>query len=115
MCKSIHFSIYIRKPYVFFPLLATTGAASVAQYRRFSLQFCDFLYQNEDVLNIFHINPRYFSLLSFFVKKIVLVFIFPLEAIYIRKPHIFFPLLATTGAASLAQYCSDALILAAVF
>ena len=67
------------KPHVFFSLLATTGAASRAHMRRFSLQFCDFLYQNEDVLNIFHINPRYFSLLIKKKKKIVLVSIFPLK------------------------------------
>ena len=36
----------------FFPLLATTGAASIAHMRRVSFEFCDFLYQNEDMLKI---------------------------------------------------------------
>ena len=51
--------------------------ANLPQMRRFSLQFCDFLYQNEDVLNFIRIDPRYFSLLMKKKKKIVLVFIFP--------------------------------------
>ena len=33
--------IYIRKPHVFLPLLAATGAASIPQMRRFSLEFCE--------------------------------------------------------------------------
>ena len=44
MCKSIHFSIYITNPYVFFSLLATTGAASTAQYRLFSFAFFETCY-----------------------------------------------------------------------
>jgi len=45
MRQSIHFSMYIRKHYVFVsPLLATRGAASVPQMRRVSFEFCDFEY-----------------------------------------------------------------------
>ena len=39
MCKSIHCLIYITNPYVFVSLLATTGAASIAQNRLFSFEF----------------------------------------------------------------------------
>ena len=39
MCKSTHFGIYIRKPHVFLPLLATTEAASMPQYRLFLIGF----------------------------------------------------------------------------
>ena len=42
----------IRKMHMFFPLLATTGAASLPHMRRVSFEFCDFLYQNEDMLKI---------------------------------------------------------------
>ena len=43
MCKSTHFRIYIRKPHVFLPLLATTGAASMAQMPWLFLEFLNLL------------------------------------------------------------------------
>ena len=43
--KSIHFLlIHITNPYVFLSLLATTGAASVPQYRLFSFEFFEKVY-----------------------------------------------------------------------
>ena len=44
MCKSIHFSIYIRKPLCFFPLLAKSGAVRLPQYRLFSFEFFEKAY-----------------------------------------------------------------------
>ena len=87
--------------HVFFPLLATTGAARCRQLRRFSLQFCDVLYQKRCVSNIFHINPRYFSLLSFFIMFWIL-----------HKETLFF--FSTIGDDGSHQYCSDTAMLAAV-
>ena len=41
-------------PNVLLPLLATTGAASIAHMRRVFLEFFDFLYVNDDDRKIFH-------------------------------------------------------------
>ena len=49
-------------PNVLLPLLAATEAARCPHMRRFSLQFCDFLHQNEDCWKIFHIKRNGFSL-----------------------------------------------------
>ena len=115
------FWIYIRKPYVFSPLLATTGAASIPHMRRFSLQFCDFLYQNEELLKIFHINPRCFRFLTkmqntmhlflfFFITKMKNKIHHPHD--YDDYTHRIFP---TIGDDGIRQVPSDAAILAAVF
>ena len=107
--------IYIRKPHVFVPLLATTGAASIAQMRRFSLQFCDFLYQNEALLNIFHINPRCFRFLTKMKNKMHLFLFFFITKMknkihhpydYDDYTHKIFPTIGDDGS---RQYCSVSL------
>ena len=106
---SLHFPFgsHLHKETAYFlSTVGDDGSASAPQLRRFSLQFCDVLYQNEYVLKNVHINPRYFSLLMKKKKKIVLVFIFPLE----DYTHI----LPTIGDDGIRQVPSAAAILAAV-
>ena len=91
------------------PLLATTGAASVAQNRLFSLEFFAKSYCFKHCCKIFHINPRYFSFYRIFFT-----------VLHLHKEKFIFtttttPLLAKTGAASIRQCPSVAAILAAVF
>ena len=97
--------IYIENAHVFFSLLATTGAASIAQYRLFFLEF----------LKI----RCCFSLMRKFLSIFIMVFSFDTllrrkyfdtllrrkysDADLHRKCTCFFSLLATTGAASLPQ------------
>ena len=56
--ENIQMRIYIENAHVFFSLLATAGAASPAQMRRFSLQFFEIHYQKPCVSIFFHTNPR---------------------------------------------------------
>ena len=84
------------------PLLATTGAASVPYMRRFLIGF---LAKSQKtllpytLLNIFHINPRYFLFLCIFFTVLNL----HKETIILTTATTthteFFPLLATTGSA----------------
>ena len=110
--------------------MAATGAASRDQLRVFSLQFFEKLLTIIQWLKIFHIKRNGFArqseneeqnrfVLHFLFMRVAddsFVFILALPKncnskkkglgtllIYIRKSHVFFPLLAATGAASMAQ------------
>ena len=82
------FPVYIRKPNVFLPLLAATGAASVPKYRLSSFE----LYiAHVKFLKLVLVLPNICN------GKTTGLGTFP---IYIRKPHVVLPLLAASGAAS---------------
>ena len=85
------------------PLLATTGAASVPQMRRFSLQFCEVEYQKQSVEICSHTSST-FSLHDY-VREC-----FRHQPVYIRKSHVF----STIGGDGIRQGGSEAAILAAV-
>ena len=74
---SIHFHVIKnlhKEMHIFFSLLATTGAASTAELRVFSLQFFEIEYEKRDLSNIFHIHLRliYFNTyFTTFLKTVV--------------------------------------------
>ena len=106
-----HFWIYIRKPHVFFSLLATTGAASIRQMRRVSFVFfekCVFLSYGHKITKVKHMvwrsNLFFTTVLKPFVKyefttffttvlKTVVNYVFnpsfTIVWIYIRTPQFF--------------------------
>ena len=79
---------------MFFPLLAKSGAASKPQMRRVSFEFCE-----KDVL--FVIDA---TICNGKIKGLaILMYINTLLNLHKENAHVFFPLLAKSGAASIAQ------------
>ena len=95
--ENIQMRIYIENAHVFFPLLAATGAASIAQLRVFSLQVLAESPKHSSDLNERKICNGKTKGLAIHVQ------INTLLNLHKETTCFFFPLLAATGAASIFE------------